>query len=51
LDEEGFLEAGELELAHAAVELGEHGGEYGVALGFGAGGLGVNLCRRETSSN
>jgi hypothetical protein len=45
------LEAGELELAHAAVELGEHGGEYGVALGFGAGGLGVNLCRRETSSN
>ena len=30
LDEEGLLEAGELELGDAAVELGEHGGEDGI---------------------
>jgi hypothetical protein len=27
LDEEGFLEAGELKLGHAAVQFGEHGSE------------------------
>ena len=39
LDEERLGEARQLQLAHAAVELSEHGFEDGIFFGVGAGGL------------
>ncbi|SPE19036.1 hypothetical protein SBA5_190013 [Candidatus Sulfotelmatomonas gaucii] len=45
LDEEWLGEAFQLELAHAAVEFGEHGFEDGIFFGVGAGGLGVSKIR------
>ena len=40
LDEEGLLESLELELAHAAIQLFEHGLENRILFGVGARGLG-----------
>ena len=39
LDVERLLKALQLELAHAAIQLGEHGLQYGIFFGVGAGWL------------
>ncbi|MFZ1014331.1 MAG: hypothetical protein WAN28_13390, partial [Terracidiphilus sp.] len=45
LDEERLLEAGQLEIVDAAIELGKHGGKDGILLGLGAGlGGGEGRC-------
>jgi hypothetical protein len=51
LDEEGFLEVLQLQLAHAAVELREHRGKDGIFFGISAGlGGGRMHCKKEASS-
>ena len=47
LDEERLGESRQLQLAHAAVELGEHGIENGIFFGVGAGGLRAKMWHEE----
>ena len=51
LDEERLGKARQLELAHAAIEFGEHGFEDGIFFGIGAGGLSELEVRQRAGSS